>query len=209
LQGKTIGALQDAFSKFYRVNIGLQPSDIMFNSGVMVIDLAKWRQHNIEDKLMQFIVLHKGKIQQGDQGVLNAILSQEVYCLQPKYNAVTIFYDFSYEEMLYYRDPPSFYSKEEITLAIESPVLIHFTTSFISKRPWIEGCEHKYLGEWNKYKQLSPWKEAHQWKDTRPKYKKIGMTVMSKMPRRIMLFIGRIFQVYVRPIKNSIMQKIV
>ena len=193
LQGKMIGALQDAFSKFYRVNIGLKPSDIMFNSGVMVIDLDKWRSQNIEDKLLQFIVSHRGRIQQGDQGVLNAVLSQEVHCIAPKFNAVTIFYDFSYEEMLYYREPPSFYNEEEVTQAIIEPVLIHFTTSFISKRPWIEGCKHRYLEEWNKYKELSPWKGHPLWEDSRPKYKKLGVALLSILPRRVMLFIARLY----------------
>lgn len=44
LQGKTIGALMDAFSSYYRKNIDLQPDDIMFNSGVMLIDLVQWKE---------------------------------------------------------------------------------------------------------------------------------------------------------------------
>lgn len=55
LNGKTIGALMDAFSKYYRQNINLEDNDIMFNSGVMLIDLEKWRKQNIEEKLMRFI----------------------------------------------------------------------------------------------------------------------------------------------------------
>lgn len=44
LHQKTIGALMDAFSKYYRMNIGLKENDIMFNSGVMLIDLDKWKR---------------------------------------------------------------------------------------------------------------------------------------------------------------------
>lgn len=44
LHQKTIGALMDAFSKYYRMNIGLKENDIMFNSGVMSIDLDKWKR---------------------------------------------------------------------------------------------------------------------------------------------------------------------
>ena len=68
LQGKIIGALMDAFSRYYRKNIDLEPNDIMFNSGVMLIDLEKWRRDDIEDKLLKFIVAKIGRIQQGDQG---------------------------------------------------------------------------------------------------------------------------------------------
>ena len=43
LQGKTIGTLMDAFSKYYRANIDLHENDVIFNSGVMLIALQKWR----------------------------------------------------------------------------------------------------------------------------------------------------------------------
>lgn len=49
LQGKAVGALMDAFSRQYRANIDLKPDDIMFNSGVMLIDLDKWKGKKVED----------------------------------------------------------------------------------------------------------------------------------------------------------------
>lgn len=77
LKGKTIGALMDAFSKYYRQNIDLEENDIMFNSGVMLINLQRWREQKIEENLMRFIASKKGRIQQGDQGALNAVLSHD------------------------------------------------------------------------------------------------------------------------------------
>ena len=70
MNGKTIAALMDAFSRQYRKNIDLKPDDIMFNSGVMLIDLDQWKEKKVENRLLDFIVRKKGKIQQGDQGVL-------------------------------------------------------------------------------------------------------------------------------------------
>lgn len=91
LQGKTIAALMDAFSKQYRKNIGLKKNDIMFNSGVMVIDLNRWKENNIESQLLEFIVQKKGRIQQGDQGALNHVLSHDIYCFEPKFNCGLFF----------------------------------------------------------------------------------------------------------------------
>ena len=68
MHGKTIAALNDAFSKYYRRNIDLQPNDIMFNSGVMLIDLDRWKKLKVEGRLLHFIEEKHGKIQQGDQG---------------------------------------------------------------------------------------------------------------------------------------------
>jgi len=203
LHGKTIAALMDAFSKYYRVNIDLQPNDIMFNSGVMLIDLNRWKEQQVEQQLLKFICSKKGKIQQGDQGALNAILSHDTYCIEPRFNSVTIFYDFTYTEMLIYRKPPKFYSKEQIQKAIEEPNVIHFTTSFKSLRPWLIGCKHRHVNEWLKYKALSPWNESNLYKDTRPEWKKKCLNIYNKMPRNISLYLVGVIQAYGRPLKNK------
>ena len=109
MHGKTIVALKDAFGKWYRMNIDFEPNDVMFNSGVMLINLDKWKGQNVEEKLMKFIIYNNGKIQQGDQGAINAVLTHDTYCFEPRFNLVTIFYDFNYKEMLTYRKPPKGY----------------------------------------------------------------------------------------------------
>lgn len=188
LHGKTIGALMDAFSKYYRANIDLQPSDIMFNSGVMQIDLKKWKEQKVEDKLLKFIEFKNGRIQQGDQGVLNAVLSYETYCFEPRFNSVTIYHDFNYEEMLIYRKPAGeFYGREEVSKAVDDPSIIHFTTSFLSKRPWVVGCQHRYVDVWMKYKAMSPWEDAPLWDDNTGKIKKITVEMLKLLPRGVMI----------------------
>lgn len=202
LQGKTIGALVDAFSKYYRANIDLKDNDIMFNSGVMLIDLRKWKDKKIEDKLLYFITKKQGKIQQGDQGALNAVLSHDTYCLEPYFNSVTIFYDFSFKEMMIYRRPPKFYTMEQIKKAVDKPSIVHFTTSFLSKRAWVKGCEHRYVKEWLKYKEISPWKNDELWEDNRSEWKKAVVKVFNILPRGFAIRFAGIMQVYGRPLSN-------
>lgn len=204
MHGKTISALMDAFSKYYRANIDLAKNDIMFNSGVMLIDLEKWREQNIEEKLMKFIAGKKGKIQQGDQGALNAVLSHDTYCFEPRFNSVTIFYDFTYKEMLIYRKPPMFYTEEQVREATENPSIIHFTTSFLSKRAWMKGCKHRYAGEWLKYKVMSPWKETELWEDNRPWWKQRGAEIIKKMPRSMGIRLAGAMQIFGRPMMNKV-----
>lgn len=204
LHGKTIGALMDAFSKYYRKNIGLEPGGIMFNSGVMLIDLEKWRRDEVEDRLLKFIKDRNGRIQQGDQGALNAVLSHDTYCFEPRFNSVTIFYDFTYKEMLTYRKPPEFYTEGEIREAVKNPSIIHFTTSFLSKRAWMKGCQHRYVGEWLKYKSMSPWKGDPLWEDNRPQWKQMGRKVIMSMPRDLGIRLAGLMQAYGRPWMNRI-----
>lgn len=204
LHNMIIGALMDAFSSLYRINIDLEPKDIMFNSGVMLIDLKRWRAEAIERKILEFIVKRNGKIQQGDQGVLNAILSNNTYCLEPKFNTVTIFYDFTYKDMLVYRKPPEYYCENVLRLATEEPTIIHFTTSFKSKRPWIEGCKHRYVGEWLEYKKLSPWKDSALWKPSESIWKKIVLFAYNSMPTFFSINIAGFLQAYGRPLLNLV-----
>lgn len=204
MQGKTLAALMDAFSKHYRANIDLKPDDIMFNSGVMLIDLEKWRKQSVEDKLLKFIAKKNGKIQQGDQGALNHVLSHDTYCFEPRFNSVTIFYDFTYKEMLIYRKPPRFYTEGEVNEAVENPGIIHFTTSFLSKRAWMKGCAHRYVGEWLRYKALSPWKDEPLWRDNRPQWKQAGAKVLMMMPRGLTVRFAGLMQAYGRPWMNRV-----
>lgn len=208
LHGKTIGALMDAFSKYYRANIDLRENDIMFNSGVMLINLEKWRAQNVEGKLLEFIVAKNGRIQQGDQGALNHVLSRDTYCFEPRFNSVTIFYDFTYKEMLIYRKPPIFYAEAQIKEAVENPSIIHFTTSFLSKRVWMKGCMHRDVGEWLRYKKLGPWKEEPLWEDNRPKWKQQGIKIYKIFPRRIAVRIASVIQTFGRPIVKKIKDKL-
>ena len=201
MQGMTIAALMDAFSRQYRRNINLKPDDIMFNSGVMLIDMDKWKERDIEKKLLDFIVSKKGVIQQGDQGALNSILSKETYCFDPSYNSETVFYDFNYKEMMIYRKPPKFYSEAEIKNAVENPVMIHFTTSFLSERPLIKGSKHIYADKWLYYKGLSPWKDSPLWEPKkRSPLKKVLFGVMKIMPRFMIVRLSGILHRYGRPL---------
>lgn len=204
MKGKTIATLNDAFSKLYRINISLSFDDIMFNSGVMLINLKKWREDNVEHKLMKFIIEKEGKIQQADQGALNAVLSRDTLCFEPKFNSVTIFYDFNYKEMMVYRKPiKGFYQENQIIDAVEHPVIIHFTTSFLSNRPWEIGCNHRYLEIWNKYKKISPWKDSPVWQNDK-KIRKVINVIQHKIPRKFLIPFFGVLQAWVRPCLNMI-----
>ena len=204
MHGKTIAALNDAFSRQYRANINLEPEDVMFNSGVMLIDLNRWKRQKVEERLLKFIAMKRGRIQQGDQGALNAILSRDTYCFHPRFNYVTIFYDFTYHELYVYRKPAGkYYTEAEIKEATEHPVIIHFTTSFLSRRPWVKDCHHRYCELWRSYKAESPWRDEPLREDNRPRWKKAGIMVFKMMPRRLALYVAGAAQAYWRPWKNK------
>ena len=195
LQGKTIAALDDAFSVHYRPNLDLNRTDIMFNSGVMLIDMIKWRERKIEQRILDFIRSRRGFVEKGDQGALTAVLSHETICFDTVFNAVTIFFDFSYKEMLAYRRPPAYYQETEVKRAVEDPVIVHYTLSFLSRRPWMEGCTHPWAEEWLRYKSRSPWRDM----PLETEHRSWRVTAIRRLPRPLMLWLAGLLQVYGRP----------
>lgn len=202
--GKVVSALLDAFAPLYRRNLGLKKNDIMFNSGVMLIDLRRWKEERIEDKILKLIKKYGGQVPQGDQGALNAVLSHETALLDPRFNSVTIFYDFTYDNMLIYRKPPVFYSKEKVEEAIKNPVIIHYTTSFLSRRAWIEGSEHPYANKWLEYKAMSPWKDEPLRGYHVKKWKLYYIKFYKVLPIWLSVRISGLLQAYGRPMINRI-----
>lgn len=152
LDGNVLGGVEDAFSKLHWKKLGLHKNSCNINSGVMLIDLEQWKKQEIEGKLISYIITKKGKILQGDQGIINAVLNGMIKKIPLKYNMVTYHYDFTFEEMMRYRRPYKYYSEKETENAKAEVVIIHFTSSFASMRPWEQiDIRHPYAELWNKY----------------------------------------------------------
>ena len=58
-----------------------------FNSGVMVVNLKRWREENIGQATLEYIREHKSAIQFGDQDGLNAVLFRKWEELDVSWNA--------------------------------------------------------------------------------------------------------------------------
>lgn len=200
LDGKIIGATKDAFSKYYRQNININSNDAMINSGVFLVDLEKWREFKVEKKCLNYIREKKGKIQLGDQGVLNHVLNHKIYFLNPKYNLLSIYYEYSYKDMIKYRKPVNFYSEEQINSAKKSPVIIHYTSAFNTVRPWYKETTHPKANLWLKCYKMTPWGNITLKKENKRGIKKILFKVYKHIPQKIALNLASIFQIYVRPL---------
>ena len=149
----------------------------------MLINLKKWREENVEEKFTKFISLRNGDCTYMDQAPLNGILSPEnkIYELEAKYNSQRIFFDFSYKQLLKLRKPNYHLSEKQYNEAIDKPIIVHFTPTFITgTRPWQKKDKHKYRNEYLYYKGISEWKDVQLRKDDRKLGKKI-MTICCKM----------------------------
>lgn len=200
LKGYCCGAVFDCISDGHKANVGLNLDDNYFNSGVMLISLKNWRKENLFMQFTDFINRYNGNTPYVDQGVINGVISRKIKPIDVKYNCYTVLFDFSYEDMLKYRKPSKYYSEQEVSEAKKNPAIVHFTTSFLSLRPWVEGCKHPYAATWIKYKKMSPWVDVPMRKDNRSAKKKLAVKIYSMLPKKIAVNLAGLLHANVIPI---------
>ncbi len=102
--------------------------------------------------------------------------------------------------MQIYRKPAFGYSEAEWLDAVRNPAVIHFTTSFLSIRPWYAGSEHPYAKEWNRIHDTTPWKECgfRELPNRDSKAKKVKL--YKTLPKWISIHVAGFLHAYVKPI---------
>lgn len=193
-------ACLECMSNLHKRIIGAKKTDNYINTGMLLLNARKWIENDIEKVVSEFIKKYNGKTEYVDQGAINGTVSNQFKLVSPRYNLTTLAYDFTYEEMLIYRKPEFGYSKEEWEDAVKSPAVVHFTTSFLSIRPWFEGSGHLYAGEWVKFHQLSPWKDMPYRKMKGRKLRDKKQKIYNMMPRWMAVEVAGVLHAYVKPI---------
>ncbi len=146
--------------KAFKKQFMLQGKDIYCNAGMFLVDLKKWREQGIEDCIKDTIKKNNGNIFFFEQTLMNFACRGKIFKLQPQYNTYTLFFAFSYKNLIKWRNPTTFYSEEECNVAKNDPYIIHFTRNFyMMSRPWVKNCDHPLTNTYIEYKQKTPWKE--------------------------------------------------
>lgn len=200
----TAAAVPDVFSIAYRKGMELNPRDTIFNDGVMLIDLERWRKSKVEEKALAFIRRHNGNPLKNDLGVVNGVLSREILALDPEWNSMTVFYDYSYKDMLLYRKPYGYYSQEIVERAAQNPKAVHFTSSFCSNRPWEYGCRHPFRNEFLEVRERTPWVGE----PLATPQKSLPNRLINCLPKRIQIRLAACLQAYVRPFYHVFMERV-
>ncbi|MDG2982021.1 glycosyltransferase family 8 protein [Latilactobacillus curvatus] len=194
MKEKMIILAKDPFSKRYREFLNIPRKADMFNSGVMLIDRNEWNRFEITKKIEKTISLYNGKIIQGDQGIID-IISQEKYgILSPRYNVISSYYEFSYNQIEIYRKPVNFYTESQIEDAIENPSIVHFTSDFLNNRPWLAGSVHPYKNQWQSL-EMKIFKNNSEWQA-----KNNAKKIFNYLPEIIAIRVFGILQAYIRPL---------
>lgn len=193
-------ACLECMSRMHKKIIGASSKDNYVNTGMLLLNVTRWKQEDIDSQMMAFIQKYKGKTEYVDQGVINGTISNRFFLVSPRYNLTSLAYDFTYEEMQIYRKPDFGYSKEEWEKAIEKPAIVHFTTSFLSIRPWYEGSKHPYAQLWKEMHDETAWKDEP-YRELKSRNKRDKKECFyRKMPRKIAVESAGILHAYVKPL---------
>lgn len=198
-----VGMVDGAQNESFRTQLGLSKEGIYFNSGLLLVNLKRWREEQVERRFLDFIKSQGGYVPLPDEGVLNAVFDGDILLLPLRYNAITQIFAFSYNQMLYVRGIKRFYTPEEVEEARQHPVMVHFTSNFyLSIRPWVKGCSHPYAQKYLKYRNLTPWKDEPLWDDPNSRLGKFYATFCRVLPTPIALWTARIITLYITPAKH-------
>lgn len=151
--------VKDCISGTYKENIGLDKDSPYINAGVLVFDLNALRNINISEKIETYMNRYMKFINYADQDILNGMFKEKIGELDPKFDVMTIDIVHTYEEIQKLRRPTNFYKKERLELAKRNPVIIHYTTNMRVVRPWFSNTDHPFANEFEKYMNMSPWKD--------------------------------------------------
>lgn len=210
LGDKIVGAVDDCRSDRYKIELGLTTDSTYTNNGVLLVDLKSWRKMNVEKDFLDFIIKHNGDITYVDQGVLNGVLAKKnlVKVLHTKYDAMTVFFDFNFKDLMKVRKPEHHLSEQEYNEAVSDPYIIHYTACFLSgTRPWNEKNNHPFTCDYLKYKEMSPWRDFPQLPDDRKFSKKMMTRVCNIMPKPLMIAVISLVHSKLYPMVRSLKSK--
>ena len=152
--GAVLGQLND----FYKTCLDFKLEDNYINAGVLFINLKKWRQDNVEEKFINFMVENQNRFYQHDEGVLNHVFKDQFLILPPKYNFHGRFQMLDYDlARKYVGMKGEYYSKDIINHAKQNPVCLHFIGT-----TWIELWStklHPYRSLYEKYADCAGFKD--------------------------------------------------
>ena len=129
-------------------NLHLYPTDHYINSGVMMINLVKWRELDKEYPIEEFLRNNMDIINNDQDAIALYFKGHIKYINDIKWNATT----FCFQRLI--RVFPKYYC--QIESVRRNPAIIHFCDPV---KPWFKECKHPYKNLYDKYLRMTPWKD--------------------------------------------------
>jgi lipopolysaccharide biosynthesis glycosyltransferase len=127
--------------------LGIPPEHKYFNSGVLVMNIAKWRSEDIDIKLFQYLEKYREDVQHHDQEAMNAVFSGKWGEISPQWNQTPLLFGYtSWEE--------SPYQELDYSNAVYDPYIVHFASN---AKPWNSFEKHPHRDLFFDYLDMTDW----------------------------------------------------
>jgi lipopolysaccharide biosynthesis glycosyltransferase len=123
------------------------------NSGLMVVDLKRWRNQRISDRCLELAARHVGRAAVADQSILNAVLRGAWEPLPVRWNC-------SGRHLAMHAYPSlrdRVYPYAEVREAMERPGFLHFLSR---RKPWHATPFHPHRRIYRQYLAKTGWRDA-------------------------------------------------
>ncbi len=153
LGGHAFAAAHDAFLPTLAAGLPwrrleLDPRAPYFNAGVMVMDLAAWRDAEISERAMR--LLGEDGFPKSDQSALNALAAGGWQPLDPAWNVQSHYLTGDASRAWAWTD------RDLLERAIADPGIVHFCHGDFA-RPWQADSSHPYRDAWLATLDRTPW----------------------------------------------------
>lgn len=178
LEGHTLGAVPEKISTNHLKEIGFSRRTIYFNSGVLVIDMQKWRERRIDDALMHRFETEPS-YSMHDQDLLNIEFKENFYHLPQRYN-----------QMVYLFHAPALLFNIKFrymhVAGLGQCGVMHFT----GIKPWKSACWHPYRQMYQRSLTMTPYRDTVMSVD--PLLRRKGFILSYAWGRKVVKFLNKV-----------------
>lgn len=139
----------DGDNRWY-AKLGLSGPEQYFNSGVMLLNLERFRAAQLTEAVLAHGRANAGWTRFGDQDSLVAVLHTQRLPLPPRWNVMRI--------LMMAPQSRQLFAAAELEDAIRRPAIIHFEGS---TKPWVNPAKHPYGRLHARYARRLPWPVTH------------------------------------------------
>jgi lipopolysaccharide biosynthesis glycosyltransferase len=128
--------------------LGLRGSAGYFNAGVMLVNLAQWRELDVFSRAIEIVRTHAEQVRYCDQYALNILFSERWLPLDPRWNQNS--------NLWVWQGPADGAFDAELFQRLRrDPWIIHFTWT---AKPWHYGCTHPAVGSFFRTVDRTEWR---------------------------------------------------
>ena len=177
LGGKCLAAVSDADNDPRKKALGIPEECEYINSGVLVIDTARWIELDASRRVIEYINSFPEALLYPDQDAINYILKNEIVILPPEYNMMWMICERDIPKMIHWI-PDFHYTAEQMEYALYHAKIIHFA----GHNMWLfDGITPVAARTFKKYRKLCDWRDCKRRFSSPAGFAMWGMTSVKRL----------------------------